>query len=459
VSRLKVFLVLSMVVGLADCFCSFMCWGVAEEFPGGNVFRFVWSDVLGSYPVFGGYYIVSDRIFTLKVYALSLSNVGNYRLSNHSAVIEGVRQAVKIYPRDGQIKELIIPISPDLVMKLNVSISLHIIEDWETYKALVESANNTIIVNTHDEYLPVPEGYTKEEWTDKIADFMLNRWGTWVHAGGYPLYRVWHQNGTTEEWGENGFKHLMSHIGKANVTCYPPPGQDPTNSTDPAVFSIWASQDLGPNWCWKYDDIMGPIHEFHYSAQGYPININDFLSEGLFSGGIFSYGDYYPGAITRFSQNRSTFNFGLYIHMSPWQYYNIDGDRLPSDFALGFISTAAAIYEEFSYAACKLYGRLGDSAMEAILEAEKEGRTVWLTEAKTLFQNALDAFASGNYKLSAAYAIQAKQTAENATAPNTLPQTIAMITTIIAIPIAIGAYHKINNKRKDRKEGVTKCVE
>jgi len=457
VSRLKVLLILSVVVPvslLANC--SLTCRGVAEEFSGDGVFKFVWNDTLGIPLIFGGYYIVSDQIFPLKVYALSLPNVGNYRASNHSAVVEGVRQAVKIRPGDSQIKELTISIWYDLVMKLNVSISLHLIEDWETYKALIESANNTIIINTHDEYLPIPEDYTKEEWTDKIADFMLNRWGTWVHAGGYPFYHVWYQNGTTEEWGEEGFKHLMSHIGKGNITCHPPPGQVP-DPTNPATFSMWAAQGLGLNWYWKYADMSGVINEFHYTAQGYPVNINDLLSEGLFLEEIFSYKDYTPGAIIRFSQNQSTFNFGIYIHMSPWQSYNIEGDKLPSDLALGFISTAAAIYEEFNYAACKLYGRVGNSAAEAILEAEKEGRTVWLTEAKTLFQNALDAFASGNYKLSAAYAIQAKQTAEKATAPNTLPQTIATITTIIAIPIAIGAYYKINNK-KNKKRDVLECA-
>lgn len=424
---------------------------------GGGLFYFVWDESLGVYPFFGGYYILSDRVFPLYVYALSLPDVGNYRASNNSAIVEGVKQATKIYPKGSQIKELHIFLDNHLIMKLNVSISFNLVDRWEAYKALVEPANNTIIVNTHDEYLPIPEGYTKEEWTDKIADFMLNRWGTWVHAGGYPLYRTWHQNGTTEEWEENGFKHLMSHIGKPNATCHPQQGQDPTDHTNPATFSMWAAQGLGLNWYWKYADMSGVINEFHYTTQGYPVNINDLLSEGLFLEEIFSYKDYAPGAIIRFSQNQSTFNFGIYIHMSPWQFYNIEGEKLPSDFVLGFISTAAAIYEEFNYAACKLYGKVGNSAVEAIQKAEREGRTIGLAEAKSHFQNALNAFASGNYKLSAAYAIQAKQAAEKATAPNTIPQTIATIIAITAIPIAIGAYYKINHK-KNKKRNVLECA-
>jgi hypothetical protein len=117
---------------------------------------------------------------------------------------------------------------------------------------------------------------------------------------------------------------------------------------------------------------------------------------------------------------------------------------------------SAAIFGEFSYAASKLYGRAGDSASEVIQEAEKEGRTIGLTEAKSLFQNALDAFASRNYKLSAAYANQAKLTAETATAPSTLPQTIALIA-IVATSVSVGAYYKLNNKKNKRK--VLECTE
>jgi len=420
-----------------------MFWVVAENVPGDDLFEFVWDDV-------DGYYIVSDEVFPLKIYVLSLPDVGNCRISNHSDVVEGVRQATKIYPRDSDVKELVIPLWFGLTMKLNVSVSFHLVDDWETYKTLVGSGDNTIIVNTHDEYLPVPEGYTKDGWTDEVADFMLNRWGTWVHAGGYPFYRVWYQNGTKEEWGKDGFKRLMSHIGKGNLTCYPP-DRNPTDMSNPATFSMWAAQGMGINW-FLYDY---SINRFHCANPGYPINFEDF--EGQYIGGVYSLiASYEPGAIIRYSQNQSAFNFGIYIHMGVWQFQDGGGNELPSDLGMGFISTAAAIYGEFYYAASKLYGRAGDSAIEVILRAEKEGRTIGLDEAKGLFQNALDAFASGNYKLAAAYATQAKLTAEKAAAPNILPQLIASIV-MIAVPIGIGAYYKINKKNKERK--ASECAE
>ena len=414
----------------------------AEDLPGDDLFQFVWDDSFG-------YYIVSDEVFPLKVYVLSLPDVGNYRISNHSDVIEGVRQAVKIYPGDSQIKELCISLWFHLAMKLKVNVSYTMVEDWNAYKALVESGDNTIIVNTHDEYLPVPEGYTKEEWTDEVADFMLNRWGTWVHAGGYPFYRVWHQNGTKEEWGENGFKRLMSHIGKPNITCYPPPDWNPE---DRATFNGYVAQYLSSNW-YLYGN---SIQDFAEANLGYPINWYDYEAEGLFVGAIYSCAQYKPGAVIRFSQNQSAFNFGMYVHLGTWKcYYSTGRECEYSDRAVGFISTASGICGEFFYAASKLYGRAGDSAAEVIQEAEKEGRTVGLTEAKSLFQNALDAFASGNYKLAAAYATQAKLTAEKAAAPNTLPQAIAIIITI-AVPIGIGAYYKINKKNKGK---ASECAE
>lgn len=415
---------------------------MAEDVSDDELFQFVWDDT------FHGYYIVSNHVFPLNVYVLSLSDVGNFRASNHSAVVEGVKEAVKICPGDSQTKELFISLGFDLAMKLKVNVSYVIVEDWTAYETLVESGNSTIIVNTHDEYLSVPNGYEKEEWVDKIADFMLNRWGTWVHTGGYPLYRVWYQNGTTEEWGELGFKHFMNYVGKGNVTCYPSTNWHPE---DPATFSVWASQNLGINW-FLYEN---PISTFHYANPGNPIDYNDFKEHFVDSLYDIVF-PYYTGAIVQFALNESAFNFGIYVHLGAWQFFAGGGQELPSDLAMGFVSTAAAVYGEFFCAASKLYSEDGGSAAEAIQKAEKEGRTNGLAEAKSLFQNALDAFESGNYKLSATYANQARLTAEKATASNILLVAIAAVG-VITTSIGAGAYYKINNKKNKRK--ASECAE
>ena len=389
-------------------------------------------------PWLGTLWYVSDKVFNISVYVISLPDVGNYRASNNSKVVEGALQAC-------EIQEIVVPLVEYgySFARLNVSIKAQVVSSWEAYRMLVEWGSNVIVVNAHDEYLPVPSGYTREEWVDRIADFMLNRWGTWTHLGGYPLYRVWYQNGTTQEWGEQGFKKLMSHIGKGNVTCYPPPDWDPT---DPATFDLWASQNLGINW-FLYGD---PMNRFHYINPGYPINYENFLIEGCYVGALYSlWGPYKPGAIIRYSPNQSTFSFGIYIHLGAWKFKGVTGRDLPSDLAMGFISSASAIWADIGEATFELCydGYLVDTALTAIRKAEKEGRTIGLDEASTLLQNATDVFNSEKYKMATAYANQAKLAAEKATAPNNLPQTIAAIAMVIA-SIGIGAYYKINRKNK-----------
>lgn len=419
---------------------------VAEDYPSNGLFKFVWDDTLS------GYYLLSDKVFPLKVCVLSLPDVGNYRISSHFDVVEGVRQACEIYPNSGEVKELLLPLwFTDLVVKLNVNISCVMIDNWETYKALVESDNNTIIVNTHDEYLPVPEDYGKEEWTDNIADFMLNRWGTWVHAGGYPFYRVWYQNGTVEEWGEKGFQQLMNHVGKPNVTCYPAQGIDPNQGHNPPVMTLEAGQHLSLNWWTTMDSQRGgSIADFHYSNHGYPISSKDFdAGFSIFQWTDKDAGTYYAGATVRFSPNSTSFNFGLYLHLGAWKFFGGSKEELPSDLGVGFISTAVAIFCEY-FTVDRIYGKGGNSATEAIQKAEREGRINELREAKALLQNALDAYASGNYKIASAYADQAKLAAENGTAPDTTLQTVAIIATI-TIPLGVGAYYKINNKKNKQK--------
>ncbi len=419
--------------------------GIAAGNGSGNgLFDSVWEPL-------GYCYIVSDNVFPLNVYVVSLPDVGNYRVANHSDVVEGVRQAVVICPGDSQIKELHIEIGHQLYMKLNVNVSCTMVEDWGAYKTLVESANNSLIVNTHDEYLPVPESYTKEEWTEKVADFMLNRWGTWVHAGGYPFYRVWHQNGTTEEWGDSGFKRLMSHIGKGNVTCYPREDIDPD---DPDSSNRQTRTTFFGPWYWyfemdgHYDD--GTLNEFCYANPGYPVKTNELdVTHQVYvwaeNGKDYRYTS---GAAIRFSPNASSFNFGRYIHLSSWKFWGAHNDMKPSSFSVGFISTAVAIEEEYYFVSARFYGNLGYSASEAILKAEKEGRIIGLAEAETLFRDGLDAFAAGNYKLAAAYANQAKITADRARiAPSFLPQ-ITATATILTASVVGGVYYKIKKKKE-----------
>jgi len=379
---------------------------------------------------------VGENSLPLSVYIVSLPDVGNYRASNNSKVVEGALEATKV-------KRFGVFLDWDNVVYVNVSITAHIVSDWEAYRMLIEWGNNVIVVNTHDEYLPVPLGYTKEEWVDNIADFMLNRWGTWTHLGGYPFYRVWYQNGTREEWGEQGFKKLMSHIGRGNITCYTQQGQQPDSTEKPAATFI--TQDF-INWhLYGYG-----IGNFAEANPGYPINANDFKEN--FIQGIYGLGyPYRTGATIRFTPNQTTFNFGMYVHLSAWKFYDINGIVFEdSELAQGFISSAAAIWADIGYATFEVYGTFSDTPRDAIKIAKLYGRTIGLDQAEEQLQKSIDSYNARNYKMAVAYATQAKLAAQNATQPNQLPQIIAGIT-IATITIGVGAYYKIHNKNK-RKE-------
>jgi hypothetical protein len=78
-----------------------------------------------------------------------------------------------------------------------------------------------------------------------------------------------------------------------------------------------------------------------------------------------------------------------------------------ADLAMGYVTTAAAIWTEVYLAVGKFY-----EALDAIDTAKQEGRTSRLMEAESLLQQAGEAYDSSNFKTSAVYAEQAAKLAE-----------------------------------------------
>ncbi len=417
----------------ASMFCYFPVWHASRCSSDNPLFRVVQWPSKDALP--WGYTIVSDRIFPLTVYVVSLPEVGNVRLSNHSAIIDGVLKAVEVYPNGSEVKQVRIELlGHDLGANLNVNVSYVLLKDWRTYETALEQGNGSIIVNTHDQCLPVPNGYTKEEWVDRIADFMQNRWGTWVHIGGYPFYSVWYENGTTIDWGSAGYARLMSHIGKENATCYPVDNKSVCTEADleGLLFSWW----LLPV---KYE-----------SAIGYPMRWGDFngnIITYMFGSGAQSH------SASLFAQNASSFNFGVYVHLGTSEFYRGYGGGGQPEFIAGFIPTATAIYVEYSFIA-KLYGMDGDSASELIQRAVNEGRTVGLDTAKDFFQKALDSYAVGNYKIAASYASEAAGVAATSSRPPNMPVVVSGILSVSAgIAIGVtGVHRKRDEKNMERNE-------
>jgi hypothetical protein len=336
---------------------------------------------------------------------------------------------------------------------LNVSVSWVMVDSWDTYRNIIESGNNSVVVNTHDEYVPVPQGYEKEVWTGKIADFMFNRWGTWVQAGGYPFYRVWYQNGTTEEWGEAGFRELMKYINKPNITCTTSPesyGEDMSLGVKQALVSFsLADPASGHNI---------NIANFDWTLNGFSLrhsDIGDRLAMVVYRGSDGNE-SYYDGAVVRFRQNATASCFGTLVYLGAWNFSNGCGYTYPnSDSIAGFVPTAVAVYWEFG-AVLWIYGRNGWSASEAIHNAENEGRTNGLGEAKIILLQALDSYAAGEYKQVQAYAEKSKATADKSTAPLTLPNLLGRLPPLpVAAATIVIAYSTgiwLVSKRKERRK-------
>ncbi len=217
----------------------------------------------------------------------------------------------------------------------------YVVTSWSQYASIITSYSEVIVVNTHGQYLPVPSGYTKEQWVDKIADAMLNRRLTWVHVGGYTFFRVWYQQtGTGEEWGEQGFKQLMNHINKGDVDLSPYP-----YSEDERASTLLGDQQIGLNW---YDRDGRPITGYAEATLGKPLKIGDFKEYLILP--IFEYGEFWTGAAIAFAKAGARYTdehgCGAYVHIGARYLYLSNGSALDADYGRGFIGTAAALWAE-----------------------------------------------------------------------------------------------------------------
>jgi len=236
----------------------------------------------------------------------------------------------------------------------------YVVTSWSQYASIITSYSEVIVVNTHGQYLPVPSGYTKEQWVGKIAGAMLNRRLTYVHVGGCPFYYVKYQNGGTETWEENGFKCLMSHINKGDVSCQPPPGKE----NEWATISITQSQQIGLSWYFNQSATQrGSITEIRYATLGMPLKVDDFKEYLIMP--LFKYQDYYAGAVIAFAKAGARYTdehgCGAYVHIGARYLYDIDGIQLDADFGRGFIGTAAALWAESMGFDAKMDAKQGSS--------------------------------------------------------------------------------------------------
>ncbi|MCL6579906.1 MAG: hypothetical protein K6T73_11130, partial [Candidatus Bathyarchaeota archaeon] len=187
--------------------------------------------------------------------------------------------------------------------------------------------------------MPVPSGYSWNGWVDKIAQAMLNHRVTWVHTAGYPFYRVWVQGeSSSQEWGEGGFKQLMSHINKPDVTCWPS-----GNELAPVQLNGECKQQL-------LSGGYPGFNEAWWVQFGRPLKASDFKENLMMP--IHGGGHYYTSAVIGFAKPGQTFNpnnrngFGAYVHIGTYQTKDYWASDTEADYWRGYVGAAAAVWSE-----------------------------------------------------------------------------------------------------------------
>jgi hypothetical protein len=325
--------------------------------------------------------------------------------------------------------------------QLNVTVEASVIRDWQSYREIVEEGKNVIVLNSHGQIIPVPRGYSPEEWVDRIADAMLNRNVTWVHTAWYP-FSAYHIEGESEHhlWGGEGFRHLMKHIGIQNATCTPPGSESVLISLNPYTQVYFAD---------SWPSIQGYAA---YVQAGRPLNASQF-KEFIVSSPIWGTMDaYLTGGIIKFARNfNASGSFGFYVHIGTNETFNVSEEPTGGDYWRGYVGAAAAIWAN----ALRIMGEEKiREASTAIKEAEAEGRTKGLDESIRLLNEALEELYEKHLYIAAIIdAVKAKEAAENAVQPSLIEKYGGQImtTAILCITITMTWLWRRRNKKREQR--------
>jgi hypothetical protein len=392
---------------------------------------------------------------SLDVYVVCLDGVDAHGVGDVSEIIDGVHRAARIPLHSAeQPEEGIIwfrsgfspnPIFTYYGVKVNVSVT--VVRNWSLYREVVEEGSNSIVVNAHGETLLVPAGYAKEDWVDQIASAMAERNMTWVHTAWHPFYYYQPEGGLEEEWGEAGFKRLMSRMGKDNITCLTRWGNHGEKTKTPLTF-----ETILKVWYGLSNAIDVQL--------GRPLKASDFKNYTVMP--IWGYtAAYLTGAVIKFAEAyNATSSFGFYVHVGTNQTFDCNGNPTPRcDMLRGYAGTAAAIW---TVSLRKVAEKSILEAQEAVDKAVNDGRTEGLDEALDLLQQA-EAFFSGEndfhqqhlYDSAVVLARMVKESAEKATEPSptgTYGLQITVIGTTTAAAAVAGTIIIIIRKRNSKKK-------
>jgi hypothetical protein len=292
---------------------------------------------------------------TAKVYILMLPDVGGAWVDSCEQVRDGAIEACML---KGEYIHQNVPRAHPKPEDVNYppyySATPGVVTSWIAYKNKIIYDAGLVIVNTHGEILPVPNGYTKEEWVDKISEAMLTRRVTWVHVAMYPFYYVKYENGVSETWRENGFKYFMGHINKDDVNCWLPENAASTETTRIERSYVLKEENIIGNWVFG-DLVAHPIVDFWHAELGRPLKWSDFKDYLIMP--LYQINDtgsldvYMTGAVIAYVKGGerylTDYGCGVYVHLGVRYFYDSGSNQMNNtDFGRGFIGTAAALWVE-----------------------------------------------------------------------------------------------------------------
>ena|GEM_PF-2620058 len=281
---------------------------------------------------------VSASVTQDMVYIINLSGVGSWWVDNPSDAVEGAIKALNVTGVNYESQNVPLVHPKKGKEPPFVDMDYEVVTSWNTYKTVIESAENVIVVNTHGEILPVPSGYSKESWADEVAEAMLERQMIWVHIAGYPFYNVWFQGQSVmETWGEGGLQEVMAHIGKSDVTIPILSGSDPDDLTLEAADNL---KPLIGGWQGVYNAMV--VHRDR------PLLESDFSGYEVLR--LWGSSTYYTGVVVGFVKPGERFDpelrsgFGAFVHIGTKYTMDGNGEETNADIWRAYVGTAAALW-------------------------------------------------------------------------------------------------------------------
>jgi hypothetical protein len=318
---------------------------------------------------------------SVRVFVLNLPEIPS-SMSNVTRFLEGIQDAT-------QNRTFDVTTSYGDV-ETGVIFNVAEVSNWGFYRNIVLSGDNFVLINSHGSYLPVPKGYSPEQWFDQILGAISNRYGTWVHTAGSPFNQAWIEGTGPIIQSPSLFPKLASFAKwPAMVT------RNPLTTSVHATTHFYSISWPSPNantTSWNnayYGYNVRTTAPSNYSL-AVPVGLLEAGYRGFYAA-IESSTVYYSGVVARVNGTTAG-RYGLYVHFVPGTFgsENIFPSGVDTDYGRGLISSLMALEWQIVETSANI-----QLARETISSAENMGRTDGLDQSRQSLSAAESEFKSG----------------------------------------------------------------